>query len=173
VARGESGVATDGGEASKEAEALKRIEDALMGIGGESMASQELLKHIVTRVTDEGLVIELFDVDGSPLFAGSDNMPTEILRDLAQMLVTVTSSVTNSAAVEAHVRTMPIVLANNPVWEVSSTRANQMRTLLTDYGMAQRRIVRVTGHADRKPAVANAMAIRNNRIEVILLRTVR
>jgi chemotaxis protein MotB len=32
---------------------------------------------------------------------------------------------------------------------------------------------RVTGHADRDPAARNPMAMRNNRIELILLRTQR
>jgi chemotaxis protein MotB len=42
--------------------------------------------------------------------------------------------------------------------------------LLESGGLAARRIHRVTGHADRKLAVANPMAARNNRIEIILLR---
>jgi chemotaxis protein MotB len=32
------------------------------------------------------------------------------------------------------------------------------------------RIARVTGHANRKPATADPTALRNNRIEIVLLR---
>jgi len=32
------------------------------------MVSDELQRHIVTRVMDEGLLIELFAIEGAPLF---------------------------------------------------------------------------------------------------------
>lgn len=45
-----------------------------------------------------------------------------------------------------------------------------MRELLETKGVDGKRVRRVTGHADRKPAARNPMALRNNRIELILLR---
>jgi chemotaxis protein MotB len=36
--------------------------------------------------------------------------------------------------------------------------------------MSTARISRVSGHADRKPLTADPTAVRNNRIEVVLLR---
>jgi chemotaxis protein MotB len=46
-----------------------------------------------------------------------------------------------------------------------------MRMLLEEDGIAPARVKRVTGHADRSPAVEDPMAPRNNRLEVILLRS--
>ena len=64
-----------------------------------------------------------------------------------------------------------IVLANNMTWDRSAERASIMRKLLEQSGVATTRIKRVTGHADRQPVTErNPMAIRNNRLEVILLR---
>jgi len=79
--------------------------------------------------------------------------------------------VENGIAVDAHTRARPVVLADSPVWDLSTARANAMRRLLEASGIKRGRLRRVTGHADRKPAVSNPLAIRNNRLEVILLRS--
>ena len=172
-ARGESGVSSEGAEAGAETEVLRTIEEALMGRGGESMASQELLKHIVTRVTDEGLVIELFDLPELPLFHEGMATPQPILIELVEMLVEVSALVDNKIAVSGFVHAQPVVLRKNPVWDLSAARANQARILLGKLGMASERVQRVTGHADRKPVVKNPMSVRNNRLEVIFLRSDR
>ena len=49
---------------------LYEVEKALLGGSGDAMEANPLLEHIRTRVTDEGLIIEVFDIDGSPLFDG-------------------------------------------------------------------------------------------------------
>jgi len=151
-------------------EEFTSLEADLMGRGGESLVSIEALKHIVTRVTDEGLIIELFDTDDLALFETGGTNPTPLLRDLLRMIARVTGKVTNKVAVGGHLRAHPVVLADNPVWPLSGARASRVRQLLEGSGMDPERIHRVTGHADRKPVTENPMAPRNNRIEVILLR---
>lgn len=169
-ARGSAGLTSMGADQGEDDEALKTVESELLGRGGESMVSEELQRHIVTRVTDEGLVIELFAIDGAPLFDGESARPTPLLRDLARMIVRVSALVTNDIAVGGHVRAQPVVLARNPVWELSTARAEAMRALLEQGGAPAGRLRRVTGHADRKPVVSDPMATRNNRLEITLLR---
>ncbi|MDK3071548.1 flagellar motor protein MotB [Sedimentitalea sp. JM2-8] len=149
------------------------VEEALSARSGESMVSEDALKHIVTRVTDEGLIIELFALDGAPLFEEGTNNPTPMFRDLIGMVSRVSRLVTNDMAVEGHIRAHPVVLASNPVWELSTARADRTRSLLEAAGIESKRLQRVTGHADRKPVVRDPMANRNNRIEIILLRSKR
>jgi chemotaxis protein MotB len=151
-------------------EEFTALEEELLGRGGESMISDEALKHIITRVTDKGLIIELFASDDAPLFEKGTNKPTSMLRDLARMIARVTSNVTNDVALGGHVRAQPVILAKKPMWELSAARADRMRRLLEGSGMASDRIRRVTGHADRQPVEKNPMFTRNNRLEVILLR---
>jgi chemotaxis protein MotB len=146
------------------------VEAELMGRGGESLVTDQALKHIVTRVTDEGLIIELYATQGVPLFEKGSAKPTPLLRDLTRMIARVIGKVTNDVALDGYIRARPVVLANNPVWELSTARASRMRGLLEGSGLNGDRVSRVTGHADRKPVVENPMAIRNNRVEVILLR---
>lgn len=154
----------------REEEALKRIEEELNGIGGESFVTDEAMKHIVTRVTDEGLIIELFDLEDERLFEPGSVEPTPLYRELTAMIARVTGKVKNGVAVAGHVRANPVVIAENPVWSLSSDRAERTRTLLEAGGLAPARVRRVTGHADRKPAAENPMAVRNNRVEITLLR---
>ena len=149
---------------------LEKVEEMLMGRSGESMASDETRRHIVTRVTDEGLLIELFDIEGEPLFEKGTNVPTPVMVELASLMARTFVIVKNGVAVEGHVRAQPVVVAENTAWDLSGDRADVMRELLEKHGLDQARIQRVTGHADRKPAARNPMALRNNRIALILLR---
>lgn len=168
-ARGESGVDRKGREAAMK-DQFKAIEEALQGRGGESLISDEERKHIVTRVTDEGLIIELFARDGAPLFDQDSDRPTPLMRDLMRMIGRLAGLVRNDVALNGYVRARPVVLAENPVWDLSAARADRARQLLEAAGTEPARIRRVTGNADRKAAVENPMARRNDRIEVILLR---
>lgn len=168
-ARGDTGAdATAAAEAEKAA--LAKVESALQAHGGESMTMQRLLRHVVTKVTDEGLVIEIFDLEDAPLFIGDTDEPTGDTRKIAALLGEVLQLAQNQIAVEGHVRAMPVTLRNNPVWDLSTARAQAMRALLESDGLAGARMARVSGHADRKPAVQDATAVRNNRLEIILLR---
>ena len=155
--------------ASQDAE-LKRLQSQLEGKGGESQTMQSLMSHVVTKVTDEGLVIEMFDVEGTPLFDDDSANPSDTLRNIAALLSDVLGATKNQIAVDGYVRSYPVMLVNNPTWDLSSSRAQVVRQLLENKGMSTNRISRVSGHADRKPATADPTAARNNRIEVILLR---
>jgi chemotaxis protein MotB len=169
--RGETGTDEGAQSAARNADtALSEIETALVAQGGESMTMAQALRHVVTRVTDEGLVVELFDLNGAELFRGDTAEPMPVLVDLAGLLAEVFALATNSVAVQGHVRAYPIMLIDNPVWSLSAARAQTMRELLEARGLPPPRLQRVTGFADRRPATADPMAARNNRLEVILLR---
>ncbi len=159
--------------AAEDAKALQKVEELLTGKSGESMVSDESRRHIITRVTDEGLLIELFDLEGEPLFDPETNAPSPILTELSGLMARTFSLVRNGVAIEGHVRSQPVVVAENTAWDLSGERASIMRELLESQGLNDSRIRRVTGHADRKPAARNPMAVRNNRIELILLRKKR
>ncbi|MEZ5797014.1 MAG: flagellar motor protein MotB [Paracoccaceae bacterium] len=155
-------------------EAEKReVEKALLDRGGESRTMKELLRHVITRVTDEGLVIEIFDLEAAPLFTNDTAEPTPVTQALAQVLAEVLAITGNDMAVNGHLRSYPVMLRTNPVWELSAERAQRMRLLLEAAGLDPARMERVSGYADRKPAVADSAALRNNRLEIVLLRTDR
>jgi chemotaxis protein MotB len=170
--KGDTGV-KDGaveGDLSVDAASFSEIAKALSANSGESMASDRALRHIVTRVTDEGLIIELFDLPGEPLFEADGTTPTPLTTELAEVLARVFALVGNKVAVNGHVRSYPVMLMQDPVWPLSADRATALRKLIVASGLDDRRFERVTGFADRDPVAVNPTAVRNNRIEVILLR---
>ncbi len=149
---------------------LEDVEKALMARGGESNTMERLLRHVVTKITDEGLVIELFDLPGAPLFIGDTAEPSPVLLALDDLVAEVLNLTTNEIAVSGHLRAHPVTLIDNPVWDLSALRAQETRKALEAAGLDPDRMQRISGYADRKPAVADPAAERNNRMEVILLR---
>jgi chemotaxis protein MotB len=154
-------------------EAFAEIREQLAGLGGESAVMEQALRHILTRITDEGLVIEIFDLPDAPLFQGDTDQPEPVLEVLFSILSQVLALAANPLAIEGHVRSYTVVQAIDPRWPLTSARAARMRQGLEAAGMDPMRMARVTGHADRRPVASNPMAVRNNRIEVILLRQTR
>ena len=148
----------------------RHIQDNLTGSGAESMQKTNILRHVVTRMTDEGLVIELTDLTDEPLFDGDSAQPTPVLRELAEILSRVLGRVRNDIAVTGHVRAYPEMLIHSPVWALSDARAHTLRNLMDEAGFDEKRVQRVTSFADRRNRSANPMEPSNNRIEVILLR---
>jgi chemotaxis protein MotB len=156
--------------AAAELAALQALEEALLGRSGESAVSDELLQHVVTRLTDEGLIVEIFARPGAPIFVGTGSEPQPVLRDIARMVAELSRMVANPVAVGAHLPRQPVVVADYPVWDISTARAESVRLLLEAGGLDPARVERVTGHGDRTPIVDDPSAPRNDRIEVIFLR---
>jgi chemotaxis protein MotB len=169
-ARGDTGTDASDAEGSAAAQELAEVEQALLARGGESMTMEQLLRHVVTRVTDEGLVIELFDLPDAPLFIGDTAQMSDDGLALVTMLAEVLAVSTNDIAVNGYVRSHPITLIENPVWPLSANRAQTLRVVLEAEDMPPARIQRVTGFADRKPATTDPTTVRNNRMEIVLLR---
>ena len=161
------------GDALDVATAHQKVQAALSARGGESMTMQQALRHVVTKVTDEGLVIELFDLPEATLFVGTTAEPAPVTLDITAMVASALDLTANEIAINGHVSAMPITLIDNPVWDLSSARADALRTLLVKDGLARDRPQRVSGYADRKPVTPDPTAGRNNRIEIILLRSDR
>ena len=164
------GASRGGAENQDSADDLDAVERALLARGGESATMERLLQHVVTRVTDEGLVIEIFDLPDAPLFESDTDRPTPVTEDIIALVAEVLGYTTNEIAVSGHLRSYPVTLIDNPVWDLSADRAQATRGMLEEAGLLSQRMQRIAGFADRKPATSDPQAIRNNRIEIILLR---
>ena len=57
-----------GGEGGITEIQFSEIENMFRGDGGKSTVANDLLQHINTKVTNEGLIIGIFDLPSSPLF---------------------------------------------------------------------------------------------------------
>jgi len=170
-ARGDAGLASTG-RPSPETDlgsGFSEIADSLAVSDTTPAADARLLRHVATRMTDEGFVIELFDLPGQRLFEAETATPSDILRQLVPIIGSAVELVKNRIALTGHTRALPVTLVHNPVWDLSLSRADMLRHMLGDEGVDPGRIRRMTGHADRDPATRNPMSLRNNRMELILL----
>ncbi len=165
-----AGSNTDDAGAEGEDAVLAELERELAGIGGESLVTELLQRHITSRLTDEGLIVEIFDRENVPLF-NREERPTNELLEILSAVGSVFSKVGNEIAVQGHAAARPVVARENPVWELTTARADRVRVALVDTGLEPARFQRVTGFADRRPITNNPLSGRNNRIELILLRS--
>ena len=158
-----------GNSAALEQAVLEEIEDSLQGMG-DSRISDQALEHVQTRLTDQGLVIEIFARPGAPLFTDEDTLQPWLVA-FSRVMAELFDTVTNSVAIGAYVRAEPIVIARETIWDRSTAQAHILRQQLQEAGLDTQRFRRVTGHADRSPATSDPMAVRNDRLEIVLLRT--
>jgi chemotaxis protein MotB len=152
-------------------QAVRDLMRVLAARSGESMSQLRDMPHVVTRVSDMGMAIDIFEMPGAPLFDPATGAPTQRLHDTLAVIVKVMDIVSNQVSVEAHVPARPLVVARNPVWDQSTDRAQVVQVRLERIGLAPDRILRITGYADRRPAdPGNPMSLRNSRIVVTILR---
>jgi chemotaxis protein MotB len=167
-ARGQTGdIEPRSGKAGDES--LADVQNELLGASGDAVEADPLLRHIRTRLTDEGLIIEVFDIEGSPLFAEGAAVPNPILLRLLDMIGRVLARTENPVAITGHLARGDAGEAVDP-WLLSSDRAQRARGLLVAAGVRDDRLDRVTGRADRTPSTDAPSEARNRRIEITLLR---
>jgi chemotaxis protein MotB len=149
------------------------LEAELLGASGDALEADPLLEHIATRITDEGLIIDVFDRPGSPLFNGATSEFNPIFERLVKMIGRVVALTGNQIAVSGHLAAGDVArsVPSPDPWILSSDRAQIARELLVLAGVGEPRIERVTGQADRAPLdEAVAGDSRNRRVEITLLR---
>jgi chemotaxis protein MotB len=161
---------TDYSAEALEQAALEGLEDSL-NAAGDSRISEQALDQVQTRLTDIGLVIEVFARPGAPLFSEGGTTLQPWLSEFTRIMAELFGTVSNTIAVGAYVRAEPIVVARETRWDRSMMQAQLLRRTLEDAGVASQRFQRVVGHADRSPATDDPMAVRNDRVEIILLRS--
>ncbi len=146
------------------------IENMFRGNSGESWVEDPLLKHVATRITDEGLIIDLFDLPDSPLFDAGTNQPTEKMFLLLEMISRVIGAVTNNIAISGHVDKTPEEGATLSGFALTGGRALVTNAVMIESGIEPDRFTRLTGGSDRTPVGEGAPEYRNRRIEITLLR---
>jgi len=149
------------------------VENMFRGNTGESWVEDPLLQHVSTRITDEGLIIDLFDLPDSPLFEPGTNQPTPKMFALLEMVSRVLGTVTNEIAISGHVDTEPEVADAPDGFALTGGRALITNAIMVEHGISPIRFNRLTGASDRKPVGDGAPAYRNRRLEITLLRSDR
>lgn len=129
-----------------------------------------LLDHFSMRMTPEGLVIEIVDLQGEQLFASGAAVSRPVLQDLMEILVPVLQQARNDIAIAGHTDAAPFARSDYSNWELSADRANTARRMMIQTGLEEDRIARVSGRAATDPIDPDPFASKNRRIAIILLR---
>ena len=134
----------------------------------------ELAKQLAIDMTPEGLRIQIMDEVKLPMFASGSAVPNDRARELLRKVAPFLQKLPESISIAGHTDATPYAGPGKTNWELSSERANATRRLLTDAGLAEARILTVTGHADRDPLLpGDPLAAANRRIAIVVLRDAR
>jgi chemotaxis protein MotB len=149
--------------------ALKSVEDEINKTQ-EALEERELADHISTRMTPDGLIVELADQDESPLFEIGSARPSPLLSKLLEAIAPVLATVENDIEVIGHTDARPFPGgAGYTNWNLSADRANVSRSLLIEHGLPKEQFAAVVGKADTEPLSADPLAARNRRIAILLV----
>lgn len=153
------------------AEVIKQVEAMDPKEFEELTGTDELLEHMRLSVTDEGLRIELVDINGTPLFASGSTEPTELFIALIEVVSRVIKTVDNPLRISGHTDAKQFAPGSAYTnWELSADRANVARALIKGYNILPARFVGVEGLADTKPLSEDPFAPENRRISILLLK---
>lgn len=128
-----------------------------------------LAEHIQTRLTPDGLVVELIDTDGTPLYNVGSAAPSPLLAILLDVIAPILATVENEIAVIGHTDSLGYAGAGYSNWELSTDRAHAARNQLLKSGVSAKQIVEITGKADTDPLSEDPAAPQNRRIAILLL----
>ena len=157
--------------ARRERAALERAAEDIRAAVRDDPALAELARQLVVEQVPEGLRIQILDAERRPMFATGSAAPNERARALLQTVVRVAARLPNGLAIAGHTDATPFRTGERSNWELSAERANAVRRLLVEGGIAEGRLQSVAGHAERElqlPAEPTNPA--NRRVAITLLR---
>ncbi len=140
-------------------------------LGTQEGALREFAQNIQVEMTPEGLRLQIFDRDGSPMFAPGATEPTPRLHRILQVLGSILATVPNAVVVSGHTDAQSFSRGAYGNWELSTDRANSARRALEQGGVAATRMYRVEGKASVEPLLPEApQDPRNRRIAITVMR---
>lgn len=148
--------------------AKEALEKAVTGIPElKSMADSLLVDN-----TPEGLRIQLVDQEGLAMFPSGSSAMYGHTRALIDLVSRIIVQMPNKVALSGHTDATGFANQDGYTnWELSADRALAARRMLLMSGVAETRIDRVVGRADRDPLLKEDPASpRNRRLSIVLLR---
>ncbi|HEY2071550.1 MAG TPA: flagellar motor protein MotB [Rhizomicrobium sp.] len=128
-----------------------------------------LSRQVIVDNTPEGLRIQLVDQDGKPMFQPGGTEPMPYTKKLLEAVSKVIDRLPNRISISGHTAGADGGGAAN--WELSASRANAARAIITGAGVDSDRIYEVAGRAGSQPLLPedpNSSA--NRRLSIVLLR---
>ncbi|UXN73992.1 OmpA family protein [Devosia sp. A8/3-2] len=112
----------------------------------------EIADNLLVEETPEGLNIQIVDQEGRPMFPEGSKFPFELTRKAIAAIAPILQQLPNQITISGHTAAGGVF--SNPrygPWDLSSDRANVVRSILSEFGPADDRIEAVTGRSDLGP----------------------
>jgi chemotaxis protein MotB len=131
----------------------------------------QIADSLLIERTEEGLNIQLVDQAGRPMFPEGSKFPFEVTRAAIAAAAPVLQQLPNRIKISGH--TAAGTTYTNPrygSWELSSDRANVVRSILGEFGLSDDHINSVAGQSTAEPFFPNdPYMAANERIEITVL----
>lgn len=125
--------------------------------------------EVVMRQDETGLLIELIDHDGQPMFpAGSDRPYTRVV-EILEAVAPVLGRLPHRVTITGHTASSGDAGGGVSAWDLSTDRAQAIRRVLENAGLRRDRIASVTGRADTDPYFSEAALSANRRVSLHLV----
>lgn len=131
----------------------------------------EVSDNLLVEETEEGLNIRIIDQEGRPMFPEGSKYPNELTRQAIAAIAPILQKLASPVRISGHTAAGGVYA--NPrygSWELSADRANTVRQILGEFGLADDRINSVVGRSAAEPFFPNdPYMAANERIEITLL----
>lgn len=131
--------------------------------------SDEIARQEVRlTLTPEGVIVDLMDTAEKPVFKLGKSEQSSRLAAIVANITPILNESGRPIKIVGHTDDLQFSSGDYTNWELSADRANTARRLLLTSGLADQRIVEVSGQADRLPITSDPSAPQNRRISIIL-----
>ncbi|MFK4810285.1 flagellar motor protein MotB [Devosia sp. ZW T5_3] len=131
----------------------------------------EIADNLLVEETPEGLNIQIVDQEGRPMFPEGSKFPFELTRKAIAAIAPILQQLPNQISISGHTAAGGVF--SNPrygPWDLSSDRANVVRSILSEFGLADDRIEAVTGRSTSDPFFPNdPYMAANQRVKITVL----
>ena len=131
----------------------------------------EVSKQIIIEENEDGLNIQMVDQDGRSMFAEGSKYPYDFTRRLLVAMAPVLARMPNRIKITGHTTATNMPTNSKYTgWELSADRANAVRSVLVEHGLAEDQLFSVVGKADSEPLFPNDPYLAaNRRISILLM----
>ena len=151
-------------ERARQAEALKQEIQAAVG-----QAAGKLVEGLVVTPAEGGLLVTISDQLEDPMFNVGSAVPRKELIAAMEKVGKILAGRKGAVAIRGHTDGRPFKSGQNDNWRLSTQRAHSAYYMLVRGGLDEKRIVQVSGFADRRLKVPeDPLDDSNRRIEILL-----
>lgn len=151
---------------------LANLKDKIEAMIESSSELSKFKEQIRLETTNEGLRVLITDNKNKPMFKLASSETEPEIREILRALAPVINDLPNKISINGHTdaRPFPKNQTGYSNWELSSDRANAVRNELTLGGLAEDKVLRVTGLASSIPYnVKDPFDPMNRRISIIVM----